>query len=201
MPNGVGIGSPPAKAWPSGAVWQVLQSPRAARFAPFRIGSGSKRACRLGSIGAISGVHTKAPATAPSATKAATIPPAIAVGRFIGPCVPIIQLTCVAAQRQQCARAMAMVERRAYRRRGALSRIVRNFARDVLSRLELQVHQRIGPEIEPRLDGTLSSELIPTQVVCSVFARILDVDQVDMEIGYLLFDDRHRISNVLGGSI
>src|SRR5215469_8848829 len=34
LPNGVGIGSPPAKSWPPGLVWHPAQSPTTARYRP-----------------------------------------------------------------------------------------------------------------------------------------------------------------------
>src|SRR5277367_4889176 len=58
VPNGVGIGRPPAKSLPSGAVWQAMQSPARARYSPSAISeesgcvglASSPRAAKLASI-------------------------------------------------------------------------------------------------------------------------------------------------------
>src|SRR3954468_8178230 len=41
VPNGVFIGSPPAKILPSRAVWQAMQSPARARYSPLAITAAS----------------------------------------------------------------------------------------------------------------------------------------------------------------
>src|SRR5271157_3609290 len=41
VPNGVGIGRPPANSAPPGFVWQAMQSPARARYSPLAINAAS----------------------------------------------------------------------------------------------------------------------------------------------------------------
>src|SRR6516164_6440246 len=75
VPNGVTTPTPPAKAAPPGAVWQVAQSPMAARAAPRLTSAESKLAAAGGAIGAIAGclaANTKSPAHSASRRHATT---------------------------------------------------------------------------------------------------------------------------------
>src|SRR5271163_1397377 len=64
VPNGVGIGRPPAKSLPSGAVWQAMQSPARARYCPFAISAESGSAGFVSSLRAAKLARIAAPASA-----------------------------------------------------------------------------------------------------------------------------------------
>src|SRR5271163_3927586 len=63
VPNGVGIGKPPAKSLPSGAVWQAMQSPARARYSPFATSAESGCAGFASSLRAAKPTSIDAPAS------------------------------------------------------------------------------------------------------------------------------------------